>query len=114
VLKGTWDISPVIEKYLPVKNEQNELIGYILRTITDPFTGFNDIYAPLYKTTPFFTTNGTAVKTVLSGENSLRFTGTKELLAQQLPSIVNLEDKSLVQAFLTTGTLAGSQLHTLE
>ena len=114
VLKGTWAISPIIEKYLPVKNEQNELIGYILRTITDPFTGFNDIYAPLYKTTPFFTTNGTAVKTVLSGENSLRFTGTKELLAQQLPSIVNLEDKSLVQAFLTTGTLAGSQLHTLE
>ena len=114
VLKGTWVISPIIEKYLPVKNEQNELIGYILRTITDPFTGFNDIYAPLYKTTPFFTTNGTAVKTVLSGENSLRFTGTKELLAQQLPSIVNPEDKSLVQAFLTTGTLAGSQLHTLE
>lgn len=114
VLKGTWAISPSIEKYLPVKNEQNELIGYILRTITDPFTGFNDIYAPLYKTTPFFTTNGTAVKTVLSGENTLRFTGTKELLAQQLPSIVNLEDKSLVQAFLTTGTLAGSQLQTLE
>lgn len=114
VLKGTWAISPIIEKYLPVKNEQNELIGYILRTITDPFTGFNDIYAPLYKTTPFFTTNGTAVKTVLSGENTLRFTGTKELLAQQLPSIVNLEDKSLVQAFLTTGTLAGSQLQTLE
>lgn len=114
VLKGTWAISPIIEKYLPVKNEQNELIGYILRTITDPFTGFNDIYAPLYKTTPFFTTNGTAVKTVLSGENSLRFTGTKEVLAQQLSSIVNLEDKSLVQAFLTTGTLAGSQLHTLE
>ena len=114
VLKGTWAISPIIEKYLPVKNEQNELIGYILRTITDPFTGFNDIYAPLYKTTPFFTTNGTTVKTVLSGENTLRFTGTKELLAQQLPSIVNLEDKSLVQAFLTTGTLAGSQLHTLE
>ena len=114
VLKGTWAISPIIEKYLPVKNEQNELIGYVLRTITDPFTGFNDIYAPLYKTTPFFTTNGTAVKTVLSGENTLRFTGTKELLAQQLPSIVNLEDKSLVQAFLTTGTLAGSQLQTLE
>ena len=114
VLKGTWDISPVIEKYLPVKNEQNELIGYILRTITDPFTGFNDIYAPLYKTTPFFTTNGTTLKTVLSGENTLRFTGTKEILVQQLPSIVNLEDKSLVQAFLTTGTLAGSQLHTLE
>ena len=114
VLKGTWTISPIIEKYLPVKNEQNELIGYILRTITDPFTGFNDIYAPLYKTTPFFTTNGTTVKTVLSGENTLRFTGTKELLTQQLPSIVNLEDKSLVQAFLTTGTLAGSQLHTLE
>ena len=114
VLKGTWDISPVIEKYLPVKNEQNELIGYILRTITDPFTGFNDLYAPLYQTTPFFTTNGTTLKTVLSGENTLRFTGTKELLAQQLPSIINLEDKSLVQAFLTTGTLAGSQLHTLE
>ena len=114
VLKGTWAISPIIEKYLPVKNEQNELIGYILRTITDPFTGFNDLYAPLYQTTPFFTTNGTAVKTVLSGENTLRFTGTKELLAQQLPSIVNLEDKRLVQAFLTTGTLAGSQLHTLE
>mgnify|MGYP001681623766 CR=1 FL=1 len=114
VLKGTWVISPIIEKYLPVKNEQNELIGYILRTITDPFTGFNDIYAPLYKTTPFFTTNGTAVKTVLSGENTLRFTGTKEILTQQLPSIVNLEDKSLVQAFLTTGTLAGSQLQTLE
>jgi len=35
-------------------------------------------------------------------------------LAQQLSSIVNLEDKSLVQAFLTTGTLAASQLHTLE
>ncbi|MBB1557640.1 MAG: S-layer homology domain-containing protein [candidate division SR1 bacterium] len=114
VLKGTWDISPVIEKYLPVKNEQNELIGYILRTITDPFTGFNDLYAPLYQTTPFFTTNGTTLKTVLSGENTLRFTGTKELLAQQLPSIINLEDKSLVQAFLTTGMLAGSQLHTLE
>ena len=114
VLKGTWAISPIIEKYLPVKNEQNELIGYILRTITDPFTGFNDLYAPLYKTTPFFTTNGTTLKTVLSGENTLRFTGTKEILAQQLPSIVNLEDKSLVQAFLTTGTLAGSQLHTLE
>ena len=114
VLKGTWAISPIIEKYLPVKNEQNELIGYILRTITDPFTGFNDLYAPLYQTTPFFTTNGTTVKTVLSGENILRFTGTKELLTQQLPSIVNLEDKSLVQAFLTTGTLAGSQLHTLE
>lgn len=114
VLKGTWAISPIIEKYLPVKNEQNELIGYILRTITDPFTGFNNIYAPLYKTTPFFTTNGTAVKTVLSGENTLKFTGTKEILAQQLPSIVNLEDKSLVQAFLNTGALAGSQLHTLE
>ena len=114
VLKGTWAISPIIEKYLPVKNEQNELIGYILRTITDPFTGFNDIYAPLYQTTPFFTTNGTTLKTVLSGENTLRFTGTKELLAQQLPSIINLEDKSLVQAFLTTGTPAGSQLHTLE
>lgn len=114
VLKGTWAISPIIEKYLPVKNEQNELIGYILRTIIDPFTGFNDIYAPLYKTTPFFTTNGTVVKTVLSGENILRFTGTKELLTQQLPLIVNLEDKSLVQDFLTTGTLAGSQLHTLE
>ena len=114
VLKGTWAISPIIEKYLPVKNEQNELIGYILRTITDPFTGFNDIYAPLYQTTSFFTTNGTTLKTVLSGENTLRFTGTKEVLAQQLPSIVNLEDKSLVQAFLTTGTLAGSQLHTLE
>ena len=114
VLKGTWAISPIIEKYLPVKNEQNELIGYILRTITDPFTGFNDLYAPLYQTTSFFTTNGTALKTVLSGENTLRFTGTKEILAQQLPSIVNLEDKSLVQAFLTTGTLAGSQLHTLE
>ena len=114
VLKGTWAISPIIEKYLPVKNEQNELIGYILRTITDPFTGFNDLYAPLYQTTPFFTTNGTTLKTVLSGENTLRFTGTKELLAQQLPSIVNLEDKSLVQAFLTTGTLAGSQLQTLE
>ena len=114
VLKGTWAISPSIEKYLPVKNEQNELIGYILRTITDPFTGFNDLYAPLYQTTSFFTTNGTALKTVLSGENTLRFTGTKEILAQQLPSIVNLEDKSLVQAFLTTGTLAGSQLHTLE
>ena len=114
VLKGTWAISPIIEKYLPVKNEQNELIGYILRTITDPFTGFNDIYAPLYQTTPFFTTNGTTVKTVLSRENTLRFTGTKEILAQQLPAIVNLEDKSLVQAFLTTGTLAGSQLHTLE
>ena len=113
-LKGTWAISPIIEKYLPVKNEQNELIGYILRTITDPFTGFNDLYAPLYQTTSFFTTHGTAVKTVLSGENTLRFTGTKELLAQQLPSIVNLEDKRLVQAFLTTGTLAGSQLHTLE
>lgn len=107
-------ISPIIEKYLPVKNEQNELIGYILRTITDPFTGFNDIYAPLYQTTPFFTTNGTTLKTVLSGENTLRFTGTKEILTQQLPSIINLEDKSLVQAFLTTGTLAGSQLHTLE
>ena len=114
VLKGTWAISPIIEKYLPVKNEQNELIGYILRTITDPFTGFNDIYAPLYQTTPFFTTNGTTLKTVLSGENILRFTGTKELLTQQLPLIVNLEDKSLVQDFLTTGTLAGSQLHTLE
>ena len=114
VLKGTWAISPIIEKYLPVKNEQNELIGYILRTITDPFTGFNDLYAPLYQTTSFFTTNGTALKTVLSGENTLRFTGTKEILAQQLPSMVNLEDKSLVQAFLTTGTLAGSQLHTLE
>lgn len=114
VLKGTWAISPIIEKYLPVKNEQNELIGYILRTITDPFTGFNDLYAPLYQTTSFFTTNGTALKTVLSRENTLRFTGTKEILAQQLPSIVNLEDKSLVQAFLTTGTLAGSQLHTLE
>ena len=114
VLKGTWAISPIIEKYLPVKNEQNELIGYILRTITDPFTGFNDIYAPLYQTTPFFTTNGTTVKTVLSRENALRFTGTKEILTQQLPSIINLEDKSLVQAFLTTGTLAGSQLHTLE
>lgn len=114
VLKGTWAISAIIEKYLPVKNEQNELIGYILRTITDPFTGFNDIYAPLYKTTPFFTTNGTTLKTVLSGENTLRFTGTKEILAQQLPSIINLEDKSLVQAFLTTGTLAGSQLQTLE
>ena len=114
VLKGTWAISPVIEKYLPVKNEQNELIGYILRTISDPLTGFNDLYAPLYQTTSFFTTNGTTVKTVLSGENTLRFTGTKELLAQQLPSIVNLEDKSLLQAFLTTGTLAGSQLHTLE
>ena len=114
VLKGTWAIFPIIEKYLPVKNEQNELIGYILRTITDPFTGFNDLYAPLYQTTSFFTTNGTALKTVLSGENTLRFTGTKEILAQQLPSIVNLEDKSLVQAFLTTGTLAGSQLHTLE
>ena len=114
VLKGTWAISPIIEKYLPVKNEQNELIGYILRTITDPFTGFNDIYAPLYKTTPFFTTNGTTLKTVLSGENTLRFTGTKEILAQQLPSIVNLEDKSLVEDFLTTGTFAGSQLHTLE
>ena len=35
-------------------------------------------------------------------------------MAQQLPSIVNLEDKSLVQDFLTTGTFAGSQLHTLE
>ena len=114
VLKGTWDIAPVIEKYLPVKNEQNELIGYILRTIRDPLTGFNDLYAPLYQTTPFFTTNGTTLKTVLSGENTLRFTGTKEILAQQLPAIVNLEDKSLVQAFLTTGTLAGSQLHTLE
>ena len=114
VLKGTWDISPVIEKYLPVKNEQNELIGYILRTISDPLTGFNDLYAPLYQTTSFFTTNGTTLKTVLSGENTLRFTGTKELLAQQLPSIINLEDKSLVQAFLTTGMLAGSQLHTLE
>ena len=114
VLKGTWAISPSIEKYLPVKNEQNELIGYILRTITDPSTGFNDIYAPLYQTTSFFTTNGTTLKTVLSGENTLRFTGTKEILTQQLPSIVNLEDKSLVQAFLTTGTLAGSQLHTLE
>jgi len=114
VLKGTWAISPIIEKYLPVKNEQNELIGYILRTIRDPLTGFNDLYAPLYQTTPFFTTNGTTLKTVLSGENTLRFTGTKELLAQQLPSIVNLEDKSLVQAFLTTGTLAGSQLQTLE
>ncbi|MBB1578617.1 MAG: S-layer homology domain-containing protein [candidate division SR1 bacterium] len=114
VLKGTWDISPVIEKYLPVKNEQNELIGYILRTISDPLTGFNDLYAPLYQTTSFFTTNGTTVKTVLSGENTLRFTGTKEILTQQLPSIVNLEDKSLLQAFLTTGTLAGSQLHTLE
>ena len=114
VLKGTWAISPIIEKYLPVKNEQNELIGYILRTITDPFTGFKDIYAPLYKTTPFFTTNGTTLKTVLSGENTLRFTGTKEILAQQLPSIVNLEDKSLVEDFLTTGTFAGSQLHTLE
>ena len=114
VLKGTWDISPVIEKYLPVKNEQNELIGYILRTISDPLTGFNDLYAPLYQTTPFFTTNGTTVKTVLSRENALRFTGTKEILTQQLPSIINLEDKSLVQAFLTTGTLAGSQLHTLE
>lgn len=114
VLKGTWAISPIIEKYLPVKNEQNELIGYILRTITDPFTGFNDLYAPLYQTTSFFTTNGTTLKTVLSGENTLRFTGTKEILAQQLPSIVNLEDKSLVQAFLTTGTLAGSQLQTLE
>ena len=114
VLKGTWAISPIIEKYLPVKNEQNELIGYILRTITDPSTGFNDIYAPLYQTTPFFTTNGTTLKTVLSGENTPKFTGTKEILAQQLPSIVNLEDKSLVQAFLTTGTLAGSQLHTLE
>ena len=113
-LKGTWAISPIIEKYLPVKNEQNELIGYILRTITDPFTGFNDLYAPLYQTTSFFTTNGTTLKTVLSGENTLRFTGTKEILAQQLPSIVNLEDKRLVQAFLTTGTLAGSQLHTLE
>ena len=66
VLKGTWVISPIIEKYLPVKNEQNELIGYILRTITDPFTGFNDIYAPLYKTTPFFTTNWTTVKTFIS------------------------------------------------
>ena len=114
VLKGTWAISPIIEKYLPVKNEQNELIGYILRTITDPFTGFNDIYAPLYQTTPFFTTNGTTLKTVLSGENILRFTGTKELLTQQLPLIVNLEDKSLVEDFLTTGTFAGSQLHTLE
>ena len=114
VLKGTWDISPVIEKYLPVKNEQNELIGYILRTISDPLTGFNDLYAPLYQTTSFFTTNGTTLKTVLSGENTLRFTGTKEILTQQLPSIVNLEDKSLVQAFLTTGVLAGSQLHTLE
>ena len=114
MLKGTWDISPVIEKYLPVKNEQNELIGYILRTISDPLTGFNDLYAPLYQTTSFFTTNGTTLKTVLSGENTLRFTGTKELLAQQLPSIINLEDKSLVQAFLTTGMLAGSQLHTLE
>ena len=114
VLKGTWAISPIIEKYLPVKNEQNELIGYILRTITDPFTGFNDIYAPLYQTTSFFTTNGTTLKTVLSGENTLRFTGTKEILTQQLPSIINLEDKSLVQAFLTTGTLAGSQLQTLE
>ncbi len=114
VLKGTWGISPVIEKYLPVKNEQNELIGYILRTISDPLTGFNDLYAPLYKTTSFFTTNGTRLKTVLSGENTLRFTGTKEILTQQLPSIINLEDKSLVQAFLTTGTLAGSQLHTLE
>lgn len=114
VLKGTWAISPSIEKYLPVKNEQNELIGYILRTITDPSTGFNDIYAPLYQTTPFFTTNGTTLKTVLSGENTLRFTGTKEILTQQLPSIINLEDKSLVQAFLTTGTLAGSQLQTLE
>ena len=114
VLKGTWAISPIIEKYLPVKNEQNELIGYILRTITDPSTGFNDIYAPLYQTTPFFTTNGTTLKTVLSGENTPKFTGTKEILAQQLPSIVNLEDKSLVQAFLNTGTLAGSQLHTLE
>ena len=114
VLKGTWDISPVIEKYLPVKNEQNELIGYILRTISDPLTGFNDLYAPLYQTTSFFTTNGTRLKTVLSGENTLRFTGTKEILTQQLPSIINLEDKSLVQAFLTTGTLAGSQLHTLE
>ena len=114
VLKGTWAISPIIEKYLPVKNEQNELIGYILRTIRDPLTGFNDLYAPLYQTTSFFTTNGTTLKTVLSGENTLRFTGTKEILAQQLPSIVNLEDKSLVQAFLTTGTLAGSQLHTLE
>lgn len=114
VLKGTWAISPIIEKYLPVKNEQNERIGYILRTITDPSTGFNDIYAPLYKTTSFLTTNGTTLKTVLSGENTLRFTGTKEILAQQLPSIVNLEDKSLVQAFLTTGTLPGSQLHTLE
>ena len=114
VLKGTWVISPIIEKYLPVKNEQNELIGYILRTIRDPLTGVNDLYAPLYQTTSFFTTNGTTLKTVLSGENTLRFTGTKELLAQQLPSIVNLEDKSLVQAFLTTGTLAGSQLQTLE
>ena len=114
VLKGTWAISPIIEKYLPVKNEQNELIGYILRTIRDPLTGFNDLYAPLYQTTSFFTTNGTTLKTVLSGENTLRFTGTKEILAQQLPSMVNLEDKSLVQAFLTTGTLAGSQLHTLE
>lgn len=114
MLKGTWDISPVIEKYLPVKNEQNELIGYILRTISDPLTGVNDLYAPLYQTTSFFTTNGTTVKTVLSGENTLRFTGTKEILTQQLSSIVNLEDKSLVQAFLTTGTLAGSQLHTLE
>lgn len=35
-------------------------------------------------------------------------------MTQQLPLIVNLEDKSLVQDFLTTGTLAGSQLHTLE
>ena len=64
--------------------------------------------------TSFLTTNATTLKTVLSGENTLRFTGTKEVLNKQLPSIANVEDRRLVQAFLTTGTLAGSQLHTLE
>ena len=98
-----------VSKYAEVRNSNSELIWYFLLT-----SDGNYLYAPLYKTTPFFTTNGTTLKTVLSGENTLRFTGTKEILAQQLPSIVNLEDKSLVQAFLTTGTLAGSQLHTLE
>ncbi len=98
-----------ISKYAEVRNSNSELIWYFLLT-----SDGNYLYAPLYQTIPFFTTNGTTLKTVLSGENTLRFTGTKELLAQQLPSIVNLEDKSLVQAFLTTGTLAGSQLHTLE
>ena len=98
-----------VSKYAEVRNSNSELIWYFLLT-----SDGNYLYAPLYQATSFLTTNGTTLKTVLSGENTLRFTGTKEVLNKQLPSIANLEDKRLVQAFLTTGTLAGSQLHTLE